>query len=100
MPIGGDRRSADGVISGAESDTLVEAETRLDDIQALERSIAGKLRDLGIGRVILLVADTRHNRDVLGRVPELRRRFPIGTRACLASLAGGRHPGGDALVIL
>jgi transcriptional regulator with XRE-family HTH domain len=100
IPIAGDRRSADGVISGAGFEILVEAETRLDDVQALERSIAGKQRDLGIGRVILLVADTRHNREVVLRLEELRRLFPIGTRACLTALARGRDPGGDALIIL
>lgn len=100
MPIEGDRRSADALMDGERLEAIVEAETHLDDIQALERGIAGKLRDLGVKRVILLVADTRHNRAVIARVPELRRRFPIGTRACLAALAQGRDPGGDGLVIL
>lgn len=100
MPLIGDRRSGDAVIEGLEFEILVEAETHLDDIQALERTIAGKQRDLGIGRVILLVADTRHNREVVGHAHELRRRFPLGTRACLAALGRGRDPGTDALVIL
>lgn len=100
MPIEGDRRSADALIEGATFEIIVEAETHLDDIQALERGIAGKQRDLGVARVILLVADTRHNRAVIARLPELLRRFPVGTRACLAALAAGRDPGGDALVIL
>lgn len=100
IPIAGDRRSADGVITGPGFEILVEAETRLGDVQALERAIAGKQRDLGIARVIVLVADTRHNREVTRAVDELRRRFPVGTRACLAALARGRDPGGDALVIL
>jgi transcriptional regulator with XRE-family HTH domain len=100
IPIAGDRRSADGIIAGPGFEILVEAETRLGDVQALERSIAGKQRDLGVARVILLVADTRHNRHVCRSVDELRRRFPLGTRACLAALAQARDPGGDALVIL
>ncbi len=100
MPIEGDRRSADAVIGLEALEVMVEAETHLDDIQALERGIAAKQRDLGIARVILLVADTRHNRAIIEGVPELRRRFPIGTRACLFALAADRDPGGDALVIL
>jgi transcriptional regulator with XRE-family HTH domain len=100
IPIEGDRRSADAVLDAGGSDVLVEAETHLADIQLLERGIGGKQRDLGIGRVILLVADTRHNRAVIARVPERQRRFPIGTRACLMALAQGRDPGGDALVVL
>jgi hypothetical protein len=100
MPITGDHRSGDALVEGGDFDALVEAETHLHDIQALERSIAGKQRDLGASRVVLLVSDTRHNRDVIRNVAELRRRFPIGTRACLAALGRGRDPGGDALVIL
>jgi transcriptional regulator with XRE-family HTH domain len=99
-PIVGDRRSADAVITGLGFGVLIEAETHLDDVQALERSIAGKQRDVGIDRVVLLVSDTRHNREVIGRVAELRRRFPVETRPCLQALRRGGDPGGDALVIL
>ena len=100
VPIDGDHRSADAVIDTRNFAALVEAETRIDDIQALERRISLKQRDLRLVRVILLVADTRHNRDVIRRVPALRERFPVTTRACLSALARGRDPGGDALVII
>ena len=43
----------------------VEAETRLRDLQALQRRLALKRRDGGVDRVILLVADTRSNRAIL-----------------------------------
>jgi hypothetical protein len=100
IPIAGDRRSADAVIDGPGVDAMIEAETRIDDVQATERRISSKQRDLGSRRVILLIADTRHNRAVLKGVPELRARFPVSTRACLGALAHSRDPGGDALVIL
>lgn len=100
IPITGDQRSGDALIEGDEFDALVEAETHFHDIQALERSVAGKQRDLGARRVVLLVSDTRHNRELIRGVAELRLRYPIGTRACLAALGRGRDPGGDALVIL
>ena len=100
IPLPGDRRSADGVVAGTDFDAVVEAETHLHDIQKVERNAAAKQRDLGTTRVILLVADTRHNRDVVRRVAELRERFPVPTRACLAALARGTDPGGDCLVIL
>jgi len=51
-------------------------------------------------RAILLVADTRHNRQVINQVPDLRHSFPIGTRHCLAALGRGDDPAGDCLVIL
>ena len=100
MPIDGDRRSADALVTGPGVKALIEAETRIDDVQALERRINAKQRDMRIARVILLVADTRHNRVVITQVPALRVRFPVSTRACLAALAKARDPGGDALVLM
>jgi hypothetical protein len=100
MPIPGDRRSVDGVALTADFDAIVEAETRLDDVQAAERRLRGKQRDLDTKRAILLVSDTRHNRMVIDQVPELRRQIPVNTRHCLAALGRGLDPGGDCLVIL
>jgi transcriptional regulator with XRE-family HTH domain len=100
IPIAGDRRSADGLIEGVGWSAIVEAETRLGDLQLVERRAAAKQRDLGADRLILLVADTRHNRAVLRLHPESAERFPITTRACLRALARGEDPGGDCLVIL
>ena len=96
----GDLRSADGVATGADFDAVVEAETRLGDVQATERRLRSKQRDLGTSRAILLVADTRHDRGVIAGLPQLRRQFPVGTRAALAALGTGRDPGADCLVIL
>jgi transcriptional regulator with XRE-family HTH domain len=100
VPLPGDLRSADVVIDGPAVDEMVEAETRLDDLQALERRIRLKQRDMQVRRVVLLVADTRHNRAVLEAHPEVVERFPVSTRACLATLGAGRDPGGDAIVLL
>jgi transcriptional regulator with XRE-family HTH domain len=100
MPIQGDLRSADGVASAKVFDATVEAETRLSDVQAVERRLRSKQRDLNTTRAILLVADTRHNRAVIDAVPNLREQFPIDTRACLGALRRGEDPGGDCLVIL
>lgn len=104
MPIAGDLRGADGVIGGGFGGgfgtILVEAETRLTDLQAVERKALLKKRDLGADRLILLIADTPNNRKVLDLHPELRERFPIGTRKCLAALARGEDTGGDCLVML
>jgi transcriptional regulator with XRE-family HTH domain len=100
IPVPGDPRSADGVATGQTFDAVVEAETRLHDVQATERRLRVKQRDLGATRVILLVADTRHNRNVLRDVPELREQFPVGARACLTALGRGADPGGDCLLLL
>ena len=100
MPIPGDLRSADGVIDSSRVDAIVEAETRLDDLQAVERRIRAKQRDLGSTRAILLVADSRHNRAVIRSVRDLKDQFPIATRVCLAALGRGDDPGGDCLIVL
>ena len=100
VPIAGDLRSGDATLAIGHGTVLIEAETHLADVQALERKGAAKARDLGAARLILLLADTRHNREVARLHPELRERFPIGTRVCLAALREGRDPGGDALVFL
>jgi hypothetical protein len=44
VPLPGDLRSADGMIDGVDFDAIVEAETRLDDIQAVERRLRAKQR--------------------------------------------------------
>ena len=99
MPIAGDLRGADGFIGGEFGTIVVEAETRVTDAQSVERKALLKKRDLGAERLILLIADTPNNRKVLDLHPELRERFPIGTRKCLAALGRGEDPGGDCLVI-
>lgn len=100
IPITGDLRAGDGVVIGMFGMILVEAETKVSDIQAVERKVRLKQRDLGAERLILLVADTPHNRKVLELHPELRARFTISARSCLAALARGEDPRGDCLVLL
>ena len=100
IPIPGDRRSADAVTSAATFDAVIEAETRVHDVQATQRRLRSKQRDLNARRAILLLADTRHNRAVIDAVPDIREQFPIQTRACMAALTRGEDPGGDCLVIL
>ena len=100
MPIAGDPRAGDGAIAGAFGTILVEAETRVIDIQSVERKARLKQRDLGANRLILLVGDTPHNRRVLTLHPELRERLPMPTRCCLSALSRGQDPGGDCLVVL
>ena len=46
-----------------------EAETVLDDVQALERRLALKVRDGGVDGVILVIADTARNRRALAAAP-------------------------------
>jgi transcriptional regulator with XRE-family HTH domain len=90
VPIAGDLRSGDAMVTVEAGEILIEAETRLDDLQAIERKSAAKARDMGAIRLVLLVADTRHNRRVIHDHPELRVRFAIDTRACLLGSRSAR----------
>lgn len=99
-PITGDLRAGDASIELPNVLILIEAETRVVDLQSVERKANLKRRDLGAERLILLLADTPNNRRVLALHPELRERFPITQRRCLAALGRGEDPGGDALVVL
>jgi hypothetical protein len=100
LPIEGDRRAWDALIRGDVRVAAVEAETVLDDIQAVERRIALKQRDGAIDHVILLVADTRRNRRALAATPTAFPGFSRDARSTLRALADGRIPLGSCVVIL
>lgn len=101
LPIPGDPRAWDATISSRDGSLAIEAETRLRDIQALDRRIGRKRRDGGIDDVILLVADTTANRRALlaGR-EALRASFPLDRRVLLDALAVGELPRSGGIVIL
>jgi hypothetical protein len=95
-----DRRALDLFLTGLPLRTGVEAETMLDDVQALQREINLKRRDAALERLILLVGDSRRNRDILRATDALQRSFPMSTRATMAALARGQDPGADGIVVL
>jgi transcriptional regulator with XRE-family HTH domain len=97
-----DSRAWDAVVDGTGCVDGIEAETRLSDLQATERRIMLKLRDdASVQHVFMLVADTRANRAALAVGREsLRGNFPLDTREVIASLASGRCPGANGLIIL
>lgn len=100
LPIEGDLRAWDALIRGDDWTLAVEAETVLDDLQALERRVTLKRRDGGVDHVILLVAATRRNRRALAAAPGAFAALPLGTRAVLAALREGRDPGDSGIVLL
>ncbi len=104
LPIAGDQRAWDAMIDrllGLADRLPVEAESRLVDVQAQVRRIMLKVRDGGLEHVLVIVSDTRRNRDAIsGAASSLLGNFPIPPRRALASLAAGRHPGGSSIVLL
>lgn len=100
LPIAGDLRTLDGYLVGDDFDGIVEAETRLNDLQAVERRVHLKQRDSRARRALVVASDTRHNREVLASTPDFRVRFPVPARALLRALRRGHDPGGDGIVLL
>ena len=104
LPIQGDQRAWDAMIdglSGLATILPVDAESRLVDGQAQVRRILLKLRDSGLEHVLVVVADTKRNREALAAgASTLLSEFPIPPRRAMSALAVGEHPGGSALVLL
>src|SRR3954464_9332453 len=77
-----DRRAWDAMIEGPGWLVPVDAETRIGDLQAVQRRVALKQRDSGAESLILLLAETRHHRAVLGLAGDgFRGQFPVAPRA-------------------
>lgn len=101
LGIPGDLRAWDVVLEARGWTRPAELECRLGDVQALQRRIRIKCRDAGIADVLLVVADTRHNRHVVRvAADELAEMFPVRHRAALAALRAGQTPTGSAIVLL
>ena len=101
MPIAGDLRAWDGVLSRVRFRVGVDAESRLRDAQAVDRRVMLKQRDSGVDRAVILVPGTRTNRAVLrefGHAP--RSNFPIPSAVALQALRAGEDPGGNAIIVL
>jgi hypothetical protein len=101
VPIAGDLRAGDSRISIPECSILIEAVTRLADVQAQSRSARLKHRDLGTDRLSLRLSASRVNRHAVRDAgPALIAAFPVPARVALAALGAGKDPGGDAILLL
>lgn len=88
-----EQRAWDALITGHGKRTALELEMRLRDAQALERRFELKRRDDPVDSFVLLLANTRANRDALREHPTL---FPDLTRLTFRELTrmlrAGQHP--------
>jgi transcriptional regulator with XRE-family HTH domain len=101
LPIPGDPRAWDCSLSLRPTETRVEAETRLRDIQALDRRCALKRRDGRADVLILLVSDTANNRRLLAEHRDaLRESFPLDTRRVMRAVEAGQTPEASGIVVL
>jgi transcriptional regulator with XRE-family HTH domain len=95
----GDHRAWDVMLVGP-GRVGIDAETRLHDIQAVQRRSEAKRRDSGVDRIILLVSDTAHNRAVLREHRQaLYSTFPADTAEILRALREGRLPDRNGIVV-
>ena len=93
VPVGGDRRAFDVVLSKGRASVAVECITRLTDAQSQVRAILLKADAAGIPRIILVVVDTRWNRVALrDAAPSVDPSFPLRRRSILRSLRIGQPP--------
>ena len=101
LGIPGDLRAWDAVLDGRGWSRPAELESRIRDIQALQRRIRIKCRDAGVSDVLLIVAGSRYNRHVNGgAADDLADMFPVRSREALAALRSGMPPNGSAIVVL
>jgi hypothetical protein len=98
----GDLRAWDAVMLIGPREVAVEAETRPRDVQALQRRLASKRRDdPNVSGVVLLLADTRHNRCLIKEQAEaMRADLPLPAESILRALAEGRDPEGSGIVLV
>ncbi len=101
LPIPGDRRAWDGVISTDQWRYGVEIETACRDVQALLRRVGLKVRDSGVDGAILVLPATRRTRILLHEASDaLVGAFPVDGRRALELLAAGVDPGGGSVVVV
>ena len=103
VPVSGDqldRRAFDVVLNRGEIRVGVEAISRLVDAQSQVRTISLKQETAGLECVIIVLADTRHNRAALRDAePTLRPAFPLDSRAVLGALRAGEMPPANGVVL-
>jgi transcriptional regulator with XRE-family HTH domain len=101
MPIHGDLRAADALLTIPGCRCMVEVITRLADFQAQLRSARNKQRDIQADRLVFVVSGTTTNRRAIRDVgATIADAFPLTTKEALAKLGAGVDPGADALIVL
>jgi transcriptional regulator with XRE-family HTH domain len=101
LPIAGDQRAWDAMISTVDWRYGVEVETAPRDAQSLARRLQLKLRDGGVDGIILVVPDTRAVKEFLGvAAMELPALFPVAGATAAKQLRAGLDPGGNAVIVV
>ena len=101
LPNHGDRRSWDVLLRLGSTLIGVEIETRIRDMQALVRKIRERERDGGVDHVLLVLADSAHNRALVDELREaLGPRFSTSPRLLLRALRTGTEIPGSGVILV
>ncbi len=101
MPTPGDRRSWDLLLRLPAQLIGVEAETRIRDMQQLVRHVHQRERDGGVDAIVLLLAATRTNRELIDELRlALGPSYATSPRQILRALRGGQPVPGSGVVML
>lgn len=100
FPGAGDPRAWDAVTGARDWGLGIEAETVVEDTQALDRELQLKRRDGSVDHVLLLVSDTPRNRRDLAAAPAAFGEFSRDARRMLRALRAGQDPTGSGIVML
>jgi transcriptional regulator with XRE-family HTH domain len=96
-----DRRAVDVVLRGPGGSVGLEVISRLTDAQGQIRAVVLKQQVSRIERMVLVLADTRHNRNALMvAAPTVVPAFPLRTRAVLVGLRAGRLPRANGVILI
>lgn len=96
-----DRRAIDAVLVRRPHRVGAEAVTRILDAQGQTRPILLKQEAAGLDRMVLVLADTRHNRTALiDGAQTLRPAFPLRHRELIRELRNGRLPSANGIVLV
>lgn len=100
FPNAGDMRAWDILLRRERQRVAIEAETRLHDLQELVRRVHTKRRDGMVDGLVLVVAASRRNRELLPVLVSLLPDYPVMTRVqLLRALNAGTLPP-DGIVLL
>jgi DNA-binding XRE family transcriptional regulator len=103
-PVSGDpldRRAIDAILTRDRQRVGIEAVTRILDAQGQVRPILLKQEAAELERMVLVLADTRHNRTALiDGAPTLHPAFPLASRELMRDLRAGRLPSANGIVLV
>jgi ribosome-binding protein aMBF1 (putative translation factor) len=101
FPAMGDLRSWDLLLSLDDFLVGIEIESRVRDIQACVRRVRAREREGGVDAIVLVLADTAHNRRIVGELREaLGPRFATDPRAIVRALGSGRRLPGSGVILV